>query len=56
MCVAFTDALGVANCSVGHHDLIASMQVGYEARYNSTRVGDVMYRSSSDLVKFLGRQ
>jgi hypothetical protein len=56
ICVAFTDALGVAKCSVGYHDLMAAMQIGYEARYNSTRVGDIMYRSSSDLVKFLGRQ
>ena len=56
MCVAFTDALGVAKCTVGYQDLAAAMQVGYEARHNSTRVGDVMYRSSSDLVTFLGRQ
>ena len=56
ICVAFTDAVGVAKCSVGVRDVIAFMQVGYEARYNSTLVGEVMHRSSSDLVKFLGRQ
>jgi hypothetical protein len=56
ICVAFTDAAGVAKCSVGVRDVMALIQVGYEARYNSTLVGDVMHRSSSDLVEFLGRQ